>query len=308
VLPVEVRVAERQGVVDLYFPDRASGPCPAVVFVHGGPVAADLRPTPRDWPLYRGYGSAVAESGAVGVTVDHRLHDVAGYPLAAADVSAAVQGVREDERVDAGRVAIWFFSGGGLLLADWLRTPPGWLRCVAATYPVLAPLPGWEVDPRFRPAQAVVSAGDLPIVLTRAGRERPQVAATVEAFTRTAGHCEAQLEIIDVPGGRHGFDMLDHTDESRQAVRRALDAVLAIVQRGLSDFRDPAPPYGPAPGGPGQPALVSSFCTRRLHFDRRLHRLVGRPAPWHPLYRPTLYLYRRVHSTSRDGFWKGCKG
>jgi acetyl esterase/lipase len=66
-------------------------------------------------------------------------------------------------------------------------------------------------------------------VLTRAGRERPQIAATVEAFTKAAVRSGAQLEIIDVPGGRHGFDMLDHTDESRDAVRRALNAVLAIV-------------------------------------------------------------------------------
>lgn len=227
VLPVEVRDAERHGAVDLYLPDGAAEPCPAVVFVHGGPIPADLRATPRDWPVYRGYGSAIAARGAVGVTVDHRLHDVASYPLAAADVAAAVQMVRADQRVDAGRIAMWFFSGGGLLIADWLRTPPGWLRCVAATYPVLAPLPGWEVDPSFRPVETVETAGDLPIVLTRAGRERPQVAATVEAFTSAAGRCGAQLEIIDVPGGRHGFDMLDYTDESRHAVRRALDAVLA---------------------------------------------------------------------------------
>jgi len=93
----------------------------------------------------------------------------------------------------------------------------------------LAPLPGWEVDPRFRPVQTVTSAGDLPIVLTRVGRERPQVAATVDEFTGAAGRCGARLEIIDVPGGQHGFDMLDHTDESRQAVRRALNAVLTIV-------------------------------------------------------------------------------
>jgi len=229
VLPVEVRAAERHGAADLYLPDQAAEPYPAVVLVHGGPIPADQRPTPRDWPVYRGYGSAIAARGAVGVTVDHRLHDLASYPVAAGDVAEAVQLARADPRVDPERVAMWFFSGGGLLMADWLRTPPDWLRCVAATYPVLAPLPGWEVDARFRPAEMIASAGDLPIVLTRAGRERPQVAATVETFTTAAGRCGAQLEIIDVPGGQHGFDMLDHTDESRDAVRRALDAVLAIV-------------------------------------------------------------------------------
>jgi acetyl esterase/lipase len=233
VLPVDERAPERHGAVDLYVPDGAlhPGPYPAVVFVHGGPVPANLSPTPRDWPVYRGYGSAVAARGAVGVTVDHRLHDVAGYPLAADDVDAAVQKVRADERVDADRVALWFFSGGGLLLADWLRTPPDWLCCVAASYPLLAPLPGWEVEPRFRPAEAVASAGDLPIVLTRVGREQPPLAAAVEAFTEAADRFAARLEIIDVPDGQHAFDVLDRTDESRQAVTRALDAVLRELTR-----------------------------------------------------------------------------
>jgi acetyl esterase/lipase len=228
VLPVDTRVAERHGAVDLY-PPEAAQPRPAVVFVHGGPVPAGLRPTPRDWPIYQGYGSIVAARGAVGVTVDHRLHGTADYPLAAADVVAAVELARTDPRVDADRVAVWFFSGGGLLMADWLRTPPSWLRCVAATYPLLAPLPDWVVDPRFRPVEAVADAGELPVVLTRVGRERPQVAATVETFVAAAGACGARLEVIDVPHGQHGFDMLDHTDESRSAVERAIDAVRTAV-------------------------------------------------------------------------------
>lgn len=228
VLPIDIRQAERHGRIDLYLPETAS-PHPAVVFVHGGPIPADVRPTPRDWPVYQGYGSLIAARGAVGATVDHRLHGLADYPLAAQDVAAAVEFVRADPRVDADRVAVWFFSGGGLLTADWLREPPGWLRCVAATYPVLAPLPDWVVDARFRPVDAVAAAGALPVVLTRVGRERPEIAATVESFVAAAADCGARLDIIDVPHGQHGFDMLDHTDESRQAVQRAIDAVLATL-------------------------------------------------------------------------------
>ncbi|MFI6638709.1 alpha/beta fold hydrolase [Streptomyces sp. NPDC050504] len=219
---------ERVGRVDLHLPDGPGGPSPAVVFVHGGPVPAELRPTPRDWPTYAGYGSYVAGLGAVGVTVDHRLHDLSDYGRAADDVSAAVDLVRADPRVDADRVALWFVSGGGLLSADWLAAPPPWLRCVAATYPVLAPLPNWGLSSsRFRPAAALPKAGGLPIVLTRVGLESPEIAATVEEFVTAATACDARLEIVDVPNAHHGFEAVDHTDEARHAVRDAVRRVLA---------------------------------------------------------------------------------
>jgi hypothetical protein len=227
VIDAPTRKAERHGRADLYLPDDVARPVPAVVFVHGGPVPAELQPTPRGWPVFQGYGSLCASRGVAGVTLDHRLHDLGSYPVAAADVTEVVELVRADPRVDADRVALWFFSGGGLLTADWLRTPPPWLRCVAATYPWLVPPPDW--DDRFRPALAVAEAGDLPIVLTRAGLERPAFAAAVQVFVDAARACDARLEIIDVPNGQHAFDCLDHTDESRQAVTRALDSVLGFL-------------------------------------------------------------------------------
>ncbi|MFI1753092.1 alpha/beta hydrolase [Streptomyces sp. NPDC020571] len=217
---------ERHGNVDLYLPD-AEEPRPAVVFVHGGPVPADARPTPRDWPGLTGYARCVAGGGAVGVLLDHRLHDLGDYERAAADVAAAVELARADPRVDGDRIALWFFSGGGLIAADWLDAPPAWLRCLAATYPVLAPLPNWGLsETRLLPARAVANAGDLPVVLTRVGREMPELAATVEEFLASAKDCGADVEVIDVPHGHHGFETVDVTDESRTAVRHALRTVL----------------------------------------------------------------------------------
>ncbi|OEJ23683.1 esterase [Streptomyces agglomeratus] len=225
-LDVPEQPRERVGRIDLHLPD-ADRPRPAVVFVHGGPVAPDLRPTPRDWPSYVGYGQYVASLGAVGVTLDHRLYGLADYARAAEDVAAAVGLVRADPRVDGERVALWFFSAGGLLSADWLAAPPPWLRCVAMTYPVLAPLPGWGVvDPRFRPAATVSSSGELPVVLTRVGLEHAAIAATVEEFLSAAGNCEADVEVVDVPLGHHGFETVDHTGQTRDAVDRAVRSVL----------------------------------------------------------------------------------
>ncbi len=218
---------ERTANVDLYLPD-AEGPSAAVVFVHGGPVPADARPTPRDWPTLTGYARYAAARGVVGVTLDHRLHDLADYELAAGDVAAAVERVRADPRVDEDRIALWFFSGGGLLTADWLASPPAWLRCLAANYPVLSPLPNWgPLDGRFRPADAIARAGTLPVVLVRAGLEMAEIAATVEEFLAAAERCGAAVDVIDVAHGHHGFETLDPTDASREAVHRMMRTVLA---------------------------------------------------------------------------------
>ncbi|WP_030439853.1 alpha/beta hydrolase [Actinoplanes subtropicus] len=226
VLPVATRTAERHGPIDLYPPDDTDRARPAVLIVHGGPMPAQVRPTPRDWPVYQAYASLVAARGVVGATVDHRLHTPAAYPDAAGDVRAAVDAVRADPRVDGERIALWFFSGGGLLAADWLREPPSWLRCVALTYPVLVPLHGWPVLDRFRPVDAVALAGDLPIVLTRVGRENPAVAEGVSAFLDAA---KTRPDVVEVPHGRHGFDYLDDDDASRAAILRAIDLVLATM-------------------------------------------------------------------------------
>lgn len=222
---------ERNDRIDLYVP-AGDGPFPAVVILHGGPLSPEVRPTPRDWPVFRGYGSLVASAGLVAATVDHRLYllrnpdgVVLDYPTAADDVAAAVETVRADPRVDADRVLIWFFSGGALLSADWLREQPAWLRGLALTYPALAPLPGWPVDPRFRPADALresAPGGLAPILLTRVGLERPEIAETVARFLVAAAGTGTSVEIVDVPNGHHSFDVLDHTEESREAVLRAV--------------------------------------------------------------------------------------
>jgi hypothetical protein len=230
VLPVPVRDPERHGTLDLYLPDETGEPRPAILFVPGGPLPAEVQPAPRDWPVFQAYGSLAANRGAVGAVVAHRLHSPADYATAAEDVETAVETLRNDPRADSDRLALWFFSGGGLLAADWLRDPPPWLRALALTYPLLAPFPGWPVNDRFTPIDAVATAGDLPIVLTRVGLENPAIAEAVERFVDAAS--KAPLEIVDVPHGHHSFDILDDEDDSRTAILRATDLVLTALATG----------------------------------------------------------------------------
>ncbi|MDQ8702285.1 alpha/beta hydrolase [Streptomyces sp. LHD-70] len=279
-LDLPERPRERVGRVDLYPPDETAGeagadtadgadkadaadpgpPLPAVLLVHGGPVPEGVPPTPRDWPAYVGYSHYLAGQGVLAATVDHRLHDVADYPRAAEDVAAAVELVQADPRVDGDRVALWFFSGGGLLAADWLAAPPAWLRCVAATYPILAPLPSWGLgDSRFQPARAMRTAGDLPFVLTRVGLELPEISATQDTFLTAAEAGAARVEVIEVPTAHHGFETIDHTDEAREAVRRAAEQMLGPP--GLSPLRSPGgSPENSPEGSPRRSAQDVGSC------------------------------------------------
>jgi hypothetical protein len=236
VLPVadagEVRV-ERVGQVDLYHP-AGTARTGAILFVHGGPAPPDLEVLPRDWPVYQGYATAAAQRGLVAAVVDHGLiRGLDQLVTAADDVEAAVGVLRADPRVDPGRVALWFFSGAGLLAGEWLDSRPDWLRCLLLTYPLLATPPG--VDELVNAAEVIgrhdrgggvgeVPNTDLPVLLTRVGRERAELAGPVAEFVSAGG---AALDIIDVPKGQHGFDMLDHTEESRAAVTQALDWAIA---------------------------------------------------------------------------------
>lgn len=230
-LDVPERPCERHGPVDLYLPE-GEGPRPAVLFVHGGPVSPEQRPTPRDSAFFQGYGRHLAGLGVVGVTLDHRLYGLADYPTAAEDLARALDLVRADPRVDPERIALWIFSGGGLLAADWLAAPPPWLRCVALNYPVLAPLSDWrQVDARFRPAEAL-SAASPPVVLTRAGLEHPPFQETVDAFLAVAERTGAEVELIDVPLAHHGFEAIDHLPETRAAVTRAAASVVRHLTAG----------------------------------------------------------------------------
>ena len=120
--------------------------------------------------------------------------------------------VRDLDGVDAGRVAVCAFSGGAMLVRPRLAGSPDWLRCLALSYPM------WDAVPPAEPGR--------PLVLTRAGREEPQRQVQVDAFlSATAG-----VRVVDVPDGRHGFDVLDHTDESRRAVLEAVDLVAGFLR------------------------------------------------------------------------------
>jgi dipeptidyl aminopeptidase/acylaminoacyl peptidase len=111
VLPHEPVAPDRVGDLDLNLPEKT--PSPAVLMVHGGPVAKDREIRPRHWPAYRAYGALLARAGLVGAMFEHGFVDDDTLGVARDDVAAALAALRADPRVDGDRVGLWFFSAGG---------------------------------------------------------------------------------------------------------------------------------------------------------------------------------------------------
>ena len=135
------RDADKELLMNIYAPAnlRRDARAPAVVFVHGGPIPSDFTP-PTRWGAFVSYGELVAASGLVGVTFNHRLFSMPDFDRSLADVRAAIDYVRShaaELNVDADRIALWHFSGGGPLLTRIVRDRPDYVRCILAFYAYL---------------------------------------------------------------------------------------------------------------------------------------------------------------------------
>ncbi len=78
-----------------------------------------------------------------------------------------------------------------------------------AYYAVLA---GLEDDARHLP----------PMLVARAGLDSPSLNATIARFVDAALAGGAVLDLLNHPGGRHGFDILDDDERTKQIIRRTI--------------------------------------------------------------------------------------
>jgi len=218
--------------MDVYIPPGPRRLRPAVIFIHGGPIP---RTGAKNMGVFVSYGELAAASGFVAVTFDHRFLAPARITDAAGDVADLVAHVRTNAEalgVDRDRVALWAFSGGGPFLAAPLRERPPWLRAVVGYYAALdLQQPAADADPtltadarvKFSPMASLADArGAPPMLIARAGLDNTWLNATIDRFVLAALNGGATLDLLNHPDGRHGFDILDDDDRSRQIIGRTL--------------------------------------------------------------------------------------
>jgi acetyl esterase/lipase len=103
----------RAGEIEVYVPP-SSAPPPVVLYIHGPIPRESVRPP--HWALYDGYRRLAAARGLAAATIDLDYVDVANISGPSSQLDQQVADVRARPEIDGTRVALWAFSGGGLLI------------------------------------------------------------------------------------------------------------------------------------------------------------------------------------------------
>jgi acetyl esterase/lipase len=254
--------------MDLYFPAHPPAPAagaraPVVLLIHGGPVPPAVQDRVKNMGIFVSYGELLAASGMAAVAFNHLHHGWHDLAESADNVAAVVAYLRaeaETLRLDPDRLCLWAFSGGGTQLAPPLTDPDPAVRCLVGYYPLLdlridlgpvaaliAEIPA-AVLTRFSPAACVALAPPRPrppLLLARAGRDRPFINDGLDGFVQAALAAGVELELLNHASGQHGFDVLDDDERSRAIIRRTLEFIREHCRaRGANEDSGGAGPYG----------------------------------------------------------------
>jgi acetyl esterase/lipase len=107
-----VKDGHERNKLDLYLPEKADGPLPVIVWIHGGAWLGGSKDNPPALPLAaRGYAVA---------SINYRLSQHARYPAQIQDCKAAIRWLRANARtyrLNPDRIGVWGASAGGHLVA-----------------------------------------------------------------------------------------------------------------------------------------------------------------------------------------------
>jgi dienelactone hydrolase len=152
---------------------------------------------------------------------EHGLVDDKTLGTAQENIRDAAVALRAHPRVDPDRFGMWFFSAGGLFMGSVLADPAMWgVAAVSGTYAAVGH-PDVH-DPALPRATVTAELSDIPLLLVLPEYDFEWI---VTASTELLERCATEhrtVDVIEVPGGHHGFETVDDTDVARDAVRRSI--------------------------------------------------------------------------------------
>ncbi len=229
--------------LDIYYPPTYTPgtPLPAAVLIHGEWPPHIIRHS-KDLGVYVSWGQLIASSGLIAVNFNHRATErFTRVHEAASDVAQLLGYVRyyaQDLDIIANRLSIWAFSAG-MPLGMWaaLRDSPAYVRSIIAYYGVMDLQVLGEVLPAGLPPDDLRDFSALhyldrhngkiaPMMIAKAGLDNLRLNDTIDRFTRRARQLNAPVTLMEHEQGRHGFDVLNDDERSRDIIRKTLEFVV----------------------------------------------------------------------------------
>jgi len=251
-------------LLDLYIPEGAKKPLPAVVLIHGGGwVGGDKSRTQPAALFIAGHGYIVA-------SVNYRLAPRHKYPAQLDDVQRAVRWLRmhaKDFGIDPKRIAAWGSSAGGHLAARLglrdardnsdpeLSKYSARVQCVVDLFGptdlagaaerspraeriLLAFLgrPYGEAPELWRDASPLyhVSPDDAPFYIIHGTEDRLVPVSESEKLAEALRKAGVEVTFVKIEGMGHGRPL---TPRAREAFRRALEGAIRFLDRHLKGKR-----------------------------------------------------------------------
>ncbi|HKS43299.1 MAG TPA: hypothetical protein VJX74_21980 [Blastocatellia bacterium] len=195
--------------MDVYYPAGVKDDVrlPLVIFVNGvgdPPQTAKV----KEWGQYTCWPKLMAASGFVAITYEARPGN------ADADSRELIEHVRKNAaslKVDENDICLWSCSANvGVALPLVMQSDRKYIRCAVVYY-------GMTGVPSLR--------NDVPIFIGRAGRDMTNLNAGIDNFVRLAITEDVPLTVVNYVNGRHGFDLIDDTDESREVIKQTISFI-----------------------------------------------------------------------------------
>jgi dienelactone hydrolase len=217
---IDVRKDAAYGALrmDVYRPRNAGGPLPALVFFN---LATGAQ---RSNPFYKAWAEIAASKQLVAILPD------LGAETFAKDFEALIAHLRANGPalgIDVERIAVYAGSGNVSRALPVVQDPRQTSIASAVMY-----YGGADVS-RFRP--------DLPVLLVRAGLDRPPVNREMLRLATAAVVQNAPVTLLNYPGGHHAFEIVDDEDATRETIDRTIEFILrttapafrASIRRGV---------------------------------------------------------------------------
>lgn len=87
--------------------------------------------------------------------------------------------------------------------------------------PVLGPATSRRSCDLLR-ATSTAELSDIPLLLVRPENDFDWIATASTALLEHGASQRRAVDVIEVPGGHHGFETVDDTDEARDAIERSI--------------------------------------------------------------------------------------